>query len=41
MQEVRGAIDVAVALGYIAPVDQAVAEKMRIVVGTLVKNARG
>jgi four helix bundle protein len=41
MQEVRGAIDVAVALGYIAPVDEAVADKMRIIVGTLVKNARG
>jgi four helix bundle protein len=39
MQEVRGAIDVAVALGYITSIDDVTAEKLRIAVGTLVKGS--
>jgi four helix bundle protein len=41
MNEVLAAIEVAVAVGYITPCDEAVMRDMRIVIGTLMKNARG
>ena len=41
MREVMAAIEVAVALGYIEPVDARLTDAMGRVVGTLMKNARG
>ncbi len=40
MREVGAAIDVAVALGYIDGVDELVRERLGLIVGTLMKNAR-
>ena len=40
MREVGAAIDVAVALGYIDGVDELVRERLGLIVGILMKNAR-
>jgi hypothetical protein len=40
MREVGAALDVAVALGYLDGVDELVRERLGLIVGTLIKNAR-